>query len=463
MNNQDLPIRELKPLSVKDILDGNIIFHDPAHDIAEHATSLLLGQGFSVDILRDGKPDEKLQKAWDKIAKDNQFSQLIERNEYDISYYGSKLITISCSETKRILLMENDPRYFSKVATFQQISEISAIVYKKILIDQIAWTVKELWTDKSVSRVWYNAAGREATLEELAVEIPKEFQMPFYWEHNLGILPLKLFVNKNRNIVNLMEYITLADTYTSYEQIRALNLFETQQLKESILNITKVFGNFDEMTVKKMAEFDEQVMLLYSQMFVNTNSPGELATKQVEILKGDPAFDKYITAKIDKLKSIWRASGYTYMNGDETTATNADSLYANAFDIRTTKKKKTTRQAQYSDLITKTLIANKTITKEEAENIQVIFSIQENIVQTPNQIADMEIKLVESGMVSKADALMKIKQIPTLEQAQIIVDRAEAELKANEEANLKLMADMGGEETGNSKETASIEPNGVNE
>lgn len=171
-------------------------------------------------------------------------------------------------------------------------------------------------------------------------------------------------VNKNRNITQLYEYYELSDTYTARNQIRMLNMLTNQQVKEALLNVTKVFGQFDQSTRKKIAkqygvDNDAELQLLLNQLFIEIKNTGDMtgSSKPVEILQANPAFEKYILAREDAFRNIWRAAGYTYNAAGETTNSNAETLYANAFDIRTTKKKKTTRQQDYADLIAKCLVA----------------------------------------------------------------------------------------------------------
>ena len=113
--------------------------------------------------------------------------------------------------------------------------------------------------------------------------------------------------------------------YTSYdcsqrkktlteEQIRALNLYANQQVKEALLNITKVFGNFDAATLKKIqkkiagnnAMEGMELNLLLSELFIDVKQQGDTGTssKMVEILQANPAFEKYILAKEDALRNI---------------------------------------------------------------------------------------------------------------------------------------------------------------
>lgn len=473
--NQDFKTDVINPLSLTDIFKRPPTYHNVAADIAEHATSLLLGQGYSVDILRNNKKDELLEKTWKKIERFNKFPQLLERNEYDLSFWGFKILTIDKTATDEILIMENDPTYFSKVSTIQQISDISAIVYKRLYLDQFQWVVKELWDTEKVVRTWY-LDNKEVTLEALTVEIPEQLKLNKVDYHNLGILPIQMFLNKNRNIRLLREYYELSDTFTARQQIKALNLYANQQVKEALLNITKVFGNFEATTLqkikkKKMASNEgveaAELNLLLSELLIEIKQRGDATSgKLVEILQGNPAFDKYIMAKEDALRHIWRAAGYTYNVAGEQTNSNAETLYANAFDIRTTKKKKTTRQSDYADLIAKVLVVAGKLKWEDYINgdVQVIFNIKENAVQTPNQIIDAELKLVETGLKSKPRALMKIEQLPNIDQAEEWVEEATEEIKAEQEwkyENMeKMIKDEDSQNMTNSEMTNSIEPRG---
>lgn len=464
----------IQQLTLNEIFTKPPMYHNVAADIAEHATSLLLGQGYSVDILKDDEPQEDLKKAWEQIERFNKFPQLLERNEYDLSYYGFKVLTVDRTQTGQVLIMENDPTYFSKVATIQQISEIEAVVYKRVYIDQAQWAVKELWDTEKVVRTWY-LDNNEVHIEELETKIPKELKLPREERHGLGILPVKLFQNKNRNIRQLADYHELSDTYTAREQIRALNLYANQQVKEALLNQTKVFGNFDASTLKKIqraivgnnANQGAELQLLLSSLFIDVQNKSDTGSggKLVEILQADPAFEKYISAKEDALRNIWRASGYTYNVAGEQTNSNAETLYANAFDIRTTKKKKTTRQYDYADLIAKCLVAAGKMDWEDyiSGNVQIIFNIKENATQTPNQIIDAEAKLIELGLKSKARALMKVEQLPNLKQAQEWVDEAQEEQQEENEANYEMMSKFGdnkAQNSTNSDMTKSVEPRG---
>ena len=109
---------------------------------------------------------------------------------------------------------------------------------------------------------------------------------------------------------------------------------------------------------------------------------------------------------------------------------NAETLYANASDIRTTKAKRTSRQLDYALLVKKILLAANLITLEDYENnIDIVFNIKENIVQSPSQVLNSYLALYNAGMISKVRVIQKIEQLNTFEEAKAIVQEAEEEQK----------------------------------
>ena len=109
---------------------------------------------------------------------------------------------------------------------------------------------------------------------------------------------------------------------------------------------------------------------------------------------------------------------------------NAETLYANASDIRTTKAKRTSRQLDYALLVKKILLAANLITLNDYENnIDIVFNIKENIVQSPSQVLNSYLALYNAGMISKVRVIQKIEQLNTFEEAKAIVQEAEEEQK----------------------------------
>ena len=117
---------------------------------------------------------------------------------------------------------------------------------------------------------------------------------------------------------------------------------------------------------------------------------------------------------------------------------NAETLYANSADIRTTKTKRTQRQREYAELIKKALVAIGAITIYDLDNINVVFTIKENIVQSPAQILDTYLRLQQAGIISKARVLQKVEQLTNIEEAEEMVKEAEQEQAENDKRTAEL-------------------------
>ena len=117
---------------------------------------------------------------------------------------------------------------------------------------------------------------------------------------------------------------------------------------------------------------------------------------------------------------------------------NAETLYANSADIRTTKTKRTQRQREYAELIKKALVAVGAITIYDLEDINVVFTIKENIVQSPAQILDTYLRLQQAGIISKARVLQKVEQLTNIEEAEEMVKEAEQEQAENDKRTAEL-------------------------
>ena len=117
---------------------------------------------------------------------------------------------------------------------------------------------------------------------------------------------------------------------------------------------------------------------------------------------------------------------------------NAETLYANSADIRTTKTKRTQRQREYAELIKKALVAVGAITIYDLEDINVVFTIKENIVQSPAQVLDTYLRLQQAGIISKARVLQKVEQLTNIEEAEEMVKEAEQEQAENDKRTAEL-------------------------
>lgn len=126
------------------------------------------------------------------------------------------------------------------------------------------------------------------------------------------------------------------------------------------------------------------------------------------------------------------------MSGDESLDTNASTLFAKGKDIETTKEKRNLRQIDYGNFIKKFMVALNLIDYNEMEDYEVIFTIKENVVQSAEQIIEAELRLVEAGLQTRAEALARIKDID-LEEAEAKVEAATKELQEDQKNQMELL------------------------
>ena len=402
-----------------------IEYHRVQMEIAEHATNLLWGQGYSILVLKNGKEDKLLNEKFKKIEKDIDLQNFLLKAEFNLSYYGQNIITIDKLKSGKI-------RLGLAVGKINIVDNIGAVIFKQIKKDTNSYLLKEYWTNKYVKREIYGANGIDKIkLYDFNIDIPEDLQVKEYEEHNLGILPLLQSLNIQRDINTFQEYRELSDTYKVENLIHMLNLLRAQEAKEAFINTTKVFGNFSNSLLARMKEKNINVSeIMLKDLFIEVAQGDAQTNKMVEIAQASPAFSNYDEAINNILKHIWRGSGYTYIQSGDTMSGNAETLYANASDIRTTKAKRTSRQLDYALLVKKILLAANLITLEDYENnIDIVFNIKENIVQSPSQVLNSYLALYNAGMISKVRVIQKIEQLNTFEEAKAIVQEAEEEQK----------------------------------
>ena len=98
-------------------------------------------------------------------------------------------------------------------------------------------------------------------------------------------------------------------------------------------------------------------------------------------------------------------------------------------------------QREYAELIKKALVAVGAITIYDLDNINVVFTIKENIVQSPAQILDTYLRLQQAGIISKARVLQKVEQLTNIEEAEEMVKEAEQEQAENDKRTAELFND----------------------
>lgn len=441
---------------------NQIEFHKTKSEIADHATNRLLGQGYTVNILRNGQDAKELEDIWARIEKENNFRQFMLKVEFQLSYYGNAIVMIYKTKTNKIRVGLADPKFYNEVARVNMIDNIAAITHRRYRLDSTDFYIREYWDEKQVTRtLWADEKNtQQIVLQDFNKKIPEQYQIKEKEIHNLGIIPVHLILNKQRDVKSLIRYNSLSDTFTVENQIKALNTLRATQLREAVLNTTKIFGNFDESTILRMANSNKQIEeAVLRDVFVQVSRGDANNSNMVEILQANPKLEIYDNAIQNMLRNIWRGAGYTYVQSGDTMSGNAETLYANSADIATTKLKRDLRQIEYAEIIRKILICDKSISPND--EIDILVNIKENVVQSPSQVVDQYLRLNEAGLLSRERVLQKIEQIPNLEQAKSLVNEAQEEASKDMEQSYQQQKQLGVNEFAESYEPKEIKKSEV--
>lgn len=457
-----MPVKQeqFKKITLKEL--NQLLFLDPKHEVAKHATKQLWGQGYDFSIVKDDKNQDEMIEKVKKALKQAGFDGVIRRNENAMSKHGIQINTIEKNKGGELRIGEADTRYRSRVSKIEIIDDISAIVWKKFAYDDIQYVIIEKWDRyKKISQL--SANGESVSIQGFNSQVPKELQIQETWQHNLGILPVFMFKNFEAYIEG--SYEELADDYSVRNIPRAINQTFITEIKEQLLDTTRVFGNFTKAQLKNLkakgVSYDSQ---LIAQLFIHVPQRTEAAGKMVEIQQAQlNQLAPLIEIRKANIKAYWEGCGYTYLLGDEPQPTNASTLFSKGKDIETTKEKRSIRQEQYTEFIKRFMVAMNLIDAAEMNEYEVIFQINENVVQSQDQIIDAELRLVDAGLQTKAMALSKIRDL-RLEEAKAQIEEASKEQdEEQQKRNSMIMEMQGDEETPTDEAAPTEEPNNPTE
>lgn len=433
-----------KTLTLQEI--DNMIFYDPKEAVARKALKLLWGQGYTIDIVKDEEPQNDLEKKLMKALAKAGFPKVVSRGEFNMSYWGSYILTIYKNEGQELRIGEANPYLPSSIAKIEFADDVSAVVWKRFQWDDVHYTIKEKWDRVSVKRTLMNGSDERVQIQDFNSKVPEELRIKEEWKHQLGILPVSLFTNLEIYTIAPSDLSRLADDYEVRNLPYAINQTYRSEIKEQLLDTTKVFGNFSQATLKKMQKlgFDYSQQLL-SQLFIKVPLSND-SNKMVEVSQANLSqLAPLIQARQDSMRAYFNGCGYSYTTGDETLNTNASTLFSKGQDIETTKFKRGLRQQQYSEFIKKFLIAMGEISAEEIDDYDIIFRIKENVVQSPDQIIQSEIAMIEAGLQTRAEALARIRDMD-IKEAEAKVEAAMKEQEEVEKKNMEMLQEMSGQD-----------------
>lgn len=376
---------------------------------------------------------DEITKKFNRLNKLNNLQNLFSFIEKEVSKYGRSLITINKTETGDVLFNVIPPIFFSGVGKAFWTPQL-AEVYQKFNIDNKNIIVKSIYTTKEVRNEFYTLGDRnELLVMDSTNEIEEYLQIPKYWKHNLGFVPVVEITNisfYNFNF-NQYSYVMCSDWYPAaqYEELAYQAFVDLE--KELFLNHSRIIGT--EATQQLIQKWSANTSGRFDiGDFILETDPGA----EIKIMNGNGKFTEY-TNVIDSIFDIYfKMSGNSrFSEGGGAQKTVAETSTIRSQMIETTTQKIKLRETQIKDLIFKALSIYGVVDYFESDERVFEFKINGNILKDDTQYIDNQIKKIEMGVITPIDMIMEQYNVNEMEANKIY----EKNKKFNEE-NMEFLS-----------------------
>lgn len=411
---------------------------DLNQDISDHATELLWGQGYVSKYEGTKKADDRMQE----LLRYNRADEFFPDLEKKLSLFGNMYATIDMVDGNPTWTLA-DPYLNSQIngtpvpavnGTIYGmgrafVTDIAAVIWKRITMGTISFPIKEIWTRDKVERIFFGENNKRVTLANVNKELPPEMQLTEEWEHNMGFVPVMWFKN-----IPTFGGASYPDGYKGASVQEVLNKTLCELWHETETNRTRVIGNLDESTYNQMMRTGQNAEINKSDYLINIkykNSTGAADNTLLPIV-ADPKFEQYWLSINAAKDEFYKLAGYSPLGDGNTEKTATENLLMKTGDYQTTKKKRNQRTNEIDQLIAMTL-------KIDAKwgygdlygdvDNNITFEIMENKVMDSLQEIENLTTLIENDFMSKVEAIAQLRGI-TIDEArdihkQIIQERAD--------------------------------------
>lgn len=429
-----------------------------AQDLADHAAELLWGQGYLLT-----HTNEKANTRLAELLRYNNADEYFAYKERLLSLFGNVYETIDMVDGKPTWTI-CDPYLNSMGASISQIpstdgtingmgrafvSDVVAVIWKKISYGTISFPIKEIHTANKVERIFFGENGKRITVAHVNKEIPQELQVKELWEHNIGLIEGKLPTIKWSKNLPTFNAISYADGYKG-EHIQTLaNKTLMELYHETETNRTRLIGTLDETTYNQimkngdLAEINKNDFLINVKMKNSTGSQENVLTPVV----ANPQFDMYWLSYQKAKDEYFQLGGYSPLGDGSSEKTATENLLMKTNDYQTTKKKRNLRNKEVFELLQATITIDAKLGFGSAiygdlNNIRkdLSFEIMENKVADSMNEIDNYTKMFELGVMSRVEMVAKIRGISKEEAQELIKDidkefEADQQLRGQQEQN----------------------------
>lgn len=311
--------------------------------IAQKSTKLWLGKG----LLFDSEKENILKYFTNKIISDKWFEKLYKFGIQE-SLLGKVYIMPIIYKDNSTSLKVLPNSFAGRVAKYNEEEQCAEFFFINEQADSatLTWVIAENGKIRFETYKNDNKNEKEIILGTAHTKlkpnlIPKysyEIKNPWNYLPILEITNLPM-VNFYGNSTTLNAY---PDTYPVWNLIEYYHKSYTQRNVDRELNVTTLFGAFDNETVKNMIEHGKIIDNPKKNIVVNvgTASYNKSGAGGMEVIQGDFKASNYILDKDDLGKDIWNGAGYDYNEFSGVNYENkTKSLFNNKNDMETTETK----------------------------------------------------------------------------------------------------------------------------
>jgi hypothetical protein len=447
--------------------------------VARRMVRLITGNGFKLWLTEEQKEDS--------IEKGNQthkISMLKLKFELEnvigvveklLSKHGTAFLAIDLAyDNKTPHIVVADPNLLSQVGR-SYANNVIAIIWTKFWVDDKLYFLRKTYDKDSITTDAFQSEnekgeehtskdksvdstvqhGKEITIQGISAETPDEIRVKIGTiKHNFGVVPVIQFMNIPDETF-IFDRIGNCSDLRNVPHIQSIiNHLIVIYKKESIINKTKIFGV---LSTKNMAAdtsvVQKDIFLANQELSAAGNAQG------IDIMQATPILSQYTDAINQWIKMAYLSAGLDYGNDKQVSNESATgAMLGESQDMSLVNEKRTLRQQQYTQLISKFLVMLK-IQPNEWEK-KFVFELKTNVSVDTFQKAKETETLIQNGIITHVEGISRANGNIPLNEARNIRDKIIAE--KIEEA--KIYKEAGFPELGTAtanlkKEDKSIETN----
>lgn len=402
---------------------------------SQEVAKTIFGQGLTVNSENDS-----VQKFLNEFMKKTRFDGLMLQAAEAISYWGGVVLMINKNESGEFNINIATPELMQIVEEIDITPYFAKLMVKRVMGLKVYY-ITETWTRNEVIRS-VDIKDKDGKSVELADgdTIPEELNLPEREWHGLGFVPIIKITNKEARNVMLNGFggwTKLADDYSVRHLPLTINYGLIQQYKEKWKGASRIFGSVDSSYANKMVEQGTISKMMGDDYVISTDMT-QNQSKPVEVAPSTYDGMKWIEATKSEIDIYRLACGLSPLFGNNAQQTEAETLFSKDNTQKTMKEKRRRYTEFIRDLFAKLIVYNGMATDIDSAYNLFSIEIKENVVYNQLQLVEFLNQAIESGLMTRIEAIMLQRDIDNKEDAEAILNEIEADQQARDEQLLSL-------------------------